>query len=88
MNPVLQINNLHISIETEQGMLHAVRGVDFEVHSKEIVGILGESGAGKSMTMKAVKGLLPPKAQIDTGEMIFQGTSLLSDDTTKSYNCH
>lgn len=83
MNPVLQINNLHISIETEQGMLHAVRGVDFEVHSKEIVGILGESGAGKSMTMKAVKGLLPSKAQINTGEMIFKGTSLLSDDTTK-----
>ena len=77
MMPILEIKNLHISIETQQGRLHAVRGVDIALNPGEIVGILGESGAGKSMTMRAVTGLLPPGARIDEGDVLFDGQSLL-----------
>ncbi|MBQ9929684.1 MAG: ABC transporter ATP-binding protein [Oscillospiraceae bacterium] len=75
--PILEIRNLHISIKTQQGRLHAVRGVDIALNPGEIVGILGESGAGKSMTMRAVTGLIPPDARIDEGEILFDGRSLL-----------
>lgn len=77
MMPILEIKNLDISIETQQGRLHAVRGVDIALNPGEIVGILGESGAGKSMTMRAVTGLLPPGARIDEGDILFDGQSLL-----------
>ena len=49
MMPILEIKNLHISIETQQGRLHAVRGVDIALNPGEIVGILGESGAGRPL---------------------------------------
>ena len=75
--PILEIKNLHISIKTQQGRLHPVRGVDIGLNPGEIVGILGESGAGKSMTMRAVTGLLPPGATVDEGEILFNGRSLL-----------
>lgn len=73
--PILKIRNLHIFIETQQGRLHAVRGVDIALNPGEIVGILGE-GAGKSMTMRAVTALLPPGARIDEGGILFDGQSL------------
>ena len=75
--PILEIKNLHVSIETQQGRLHAVRGVDMGIMPGEIVGVLGESGAGKSMTMRAVTGLLPAGARIDKGDVVFDGRSLL-----------
>ncbi len=84
--PILEIKNLHISIKTQQGRLHAVRGVDMALNPGEIVGILGESGAGKSMTMRAVTGLLPAVASVDEGEIIFNGRSLL-DATEEEMMC-
>ena len=84
--PILEIKNLHISIKTQQGRLHAVRGVDMALNPGEIVGILGESGAGKSMTMRAVTGLLPAVACVDEGEIIFNGRSLL-DATEEEMMC-
>ncbi len=84
--PVLEIKNLHISIKTQQGTLHPVRGVDMGVNPGEIVGILGESGAGKSMTMRAVTGLLPAGATVDKGEILFDGRSLL-DATQEDMMC-
>lgn len=77
MMPILEIKNLHISIDTRQGRLQAVRGVDMAVMPGEIVGILGESGAGKSMTMRAITGLLPAGAGIDEGDIFFNGRSIL-----------
>lgn len=75
--PILEIKNLHVSIETQQGRVYAVRSVDMGIMPGEIVDILGESGAGKSMTMRAVTGLLPADARIDEGDVLFDGQSLL-----------
>ncbi len=61
---------------TEDGVVHAVRGVSFSLRPGEVLGIVGESGSGKSVTSMAVMGLLPDSAQI-TGSVKFRGRELL-----------
>jgi peptide/nickel transport system ATP-binding protein/oligopeptide transport system ATP-binding protein len=56
---------------------HVLNGVELEVGSGRIVGLIGETGAGKSMTATATIGLLPPSAEV-TGEILFEGVDLLS----------
>lgn len=58
--PLLTVENLHVHFHTEGKPLHAVRGVDFALYPKEVLGIVGESGCGKSATAKAIVQLLPP----------------------------
>jgi oligopeptide/dipeptide ABC transporter ATP-binding protein len=74
--PVLQIRDLNVTFRTEDGPVHAVRGVDMDVRAGEVLGIVGESGSGKSVTMLAVLGLLPRTATI-TGSAKFRGEELL-----------
>ena len=71
---VLEIEDLHVTFKTEDGPVHAVRGVDLAVHEGETLGIVGESGSGKSVTMLAIMGLLPRTATI-TGSVKFRGRS-------------
>lgn len=56
-NPVLEVENLQISIPLEEGMLTPVRGVSFEIGEGETLGLVGESGCGKSLTSKAILGI-------------------------------
>ena len=59
----LRVENLRIDIATQSGTLHAVRGVDLELAQGEVLGIVGESGCGKSLTAMGLLGLLPKSAR-------------------------
>src|SRR3954468_11939345 len=74
--PLLQVIDLNVRFPTEDGLVHAVRGVDYALRSGEVLGIVGESGSGKSVTSLAVMGLLPASAQI-TGSVRYRGQELL-----------
>jgi peptide/nickel transport system ATP-binding protein len=76
LQSVLQVAGLDVRLPTEDGIVHAVRGVDFEVAPKEVLAIVGESGSGKSVTSLAILGLLPRKAQV-SGSARFRGRELV-----------
>ncbi|WP_298921964.1 ABC transporter ATP-binding protein [uncultured Roseobacter sp.] len=68
-SPVLSIRNLTVEIPTRHGILRPVDGVSYDIAKGEILGVVGESGAGKSMAGNAVIGLLNPPAHISEGEI-------------------
>ena len=76
MNPVFELNNLHVSLQSHHQEIELVRGVSFAVAPGECLGILGESGSGKSMSMKAAMGLLDHSFHVK-GSAQFQGEELL-----------
>ncbi|MEX0364570.1 MAG: ABC transporter ATP-binding protein [Ruegeria sp.] len=71
--PVLSIRNLTVDIPTRGGVLRPVNGVSYDTAAGEILGVVGESGAGKSMAGNAVIGLLTPPAHIASGEIHLNG---------------
>ena len=71
--PVLSVRNLSISFRTDNGFVHAVRGVSFDLYKGETLCIVGESGSGKSVTNKTIMGILPKNAHIDSGSVTYQG---------------
>ena len=73
---VLDVKDLTVEFPTDDGIVHAVRGVSFTLEPDQVLGIVGESGSGKSVTSLAVMGLLPRSARI-RGEVNFQGRNLL-----------
>lgn len=68
---ILSIKDLKISFKTDNGIVKAVRGVDFDLHKGETVAIVGESGSGKSVTTKAIMGLLANNGTIDSGAIYY-----------------
>ena len=75
---LLTVNNLHVHFRTYAGTVQALRGVDFSLTAGEIVGIVGESGCGKTVTASAIMGIIPaPPGQIVSGEAWFGGRDLL-----------
>jgi len=74
--PLLEVDDLQVSFPTQDGLVHAVRGVSYTLRSGEVLGIVGESGSGKSVTSLAVMGLLPGSAQI-AGSVRYRGQELL-----------
>jgi oligopeptide/dipeptide ABC transporter ATP-binding protein len=75
-DPALQIEHLEVDFRTKDGVVHAVRGIDFTLDRGEVLGIVGESGSGKSVTALATMGLLPRAAEV-RGSIRFQGRELL-----------
>ncbi|WP_299868587.1 ABC transporter ATP-binding protein [uncultured Roseobacter sp.] len=73
-DPVLSIRDLTVEIPTRHGILRPVDGVSYDIAAGEILGVVGESGAGKSMAGNAVIGLLNPPAHIAKGEIRVRGT--------------
>jgi oligopeptide/dipeptide ABC transporter ATP-binding protein len=75
--PLLQIRDLHVWFDLRQGgRLHAVQGVDVTLNVGERVGLVGESGCGKTTAINAVMGLLPPNASL-AGEVLLDGRNIL-----------
>ena len=74
--PVLEVRNLSIAFPVQHGDVNIVDNVSFSVRPGETMGLVGESGCGKSITSMAVMGLLPPTARI-TGEILFKGKNIL-----------
>ncbi len=74
---ILKVNNLVTSFNTEHGVLRAVDGVSFEVKKGKTLGIVGESGCGKSVTSLSIMRLLPkPSGKIENGEISFDGMNI------------
>jgi peptide/nickel transport system ATP-binding protein len=77
MTAVLSIQDLHVAIGQGATTANVLRGVSLEVRPGEVRGLVGESGAGKSMLGRAVLGLLPANARIDKGTIQFEGRDFL-----------
>lgn len=76
--PVLEINQLRTSFFTDDGEIPAVDNISFKLYPGEIVGIVGESGCGKSVTSLSIMGLLPkPQGKIVSGEILLNGEDLV-----------
>jgi peptide/nickel transport system ATP-binding protein len=73
MTPVLEVKNLRVEFPTRRGALVAVDGISFSIAPGEVLGVVGESGAGKSLTGTAVIGLLEPPGRIAAGEIRLEG---------------
>jgi len=77
--PLITFEQLSVSFAAEQGRVQAVQEVSFTIHAGQTLGIVGESGCGKSVTAMSLMGLLPPQAaRIDGGAIRFQGQDLLT----------
>jgi oligopeptide/dipeptide ABC transporter ATP-binding protein len=73
---LLEVDDLRTYFETRSGDVHAVDGVSFTLDRGKTLGIVGESGCGKSVTALSIMGLLVPAARIETGEIRFEGRVL------------
>jgi peptide/nickel transport system ATP-binding protein len=83
--PVLSVRDLRVEFATRRGVLTALDGVSFEINRGEVLGVVGESGAGKSVTGSAVIGLIDPPGRIAGGEIRLAGERIdnLSPDAMR-----
>ena len=82
--PFTEVHDLRVDFHTREGVAHAVNGVDFTLQAGQTVGILGESGSGKSVTAQAIMGILDmPPARIAGGAVRYRGVDLLQMDEAK-----
>ena len=77
VSSILAFENLSIDFETPTGPVHAVRNVNFEVPENKVVGIVGESGCGKSTVISAAINLLSNNAVISSGRISFEQQDIL-----------
>ena len=70
---VIEVKDLDISFKMATGDVHAIRGVDFSLREGEVLALVGESGCGKSISVKTIMGILPESAVINSGEIIYHG---------------
>jgi len=88
VGPVLDVRGLRTVFDTDRGRVAAVDGVSFAVRRGETVGLVGESGCGKSVTSLSIMGLVPdPPGRIAEGQILFEGRDLvgLSEDELRRY---
>jgi oligopeptide transport system ATP-binding protein len=74
--PLLRVDNLHTSFFVKEGEVRAVDGVSFAVDGGQTIGVVGESGCGKSVTGLSILRLVPPPGRIMAGQVIFDGQDL------------
>jgi oligopeptide/dipeptide ABC transporter ATP-binding protein len=75
--PLLEVRGLKTYFYTDDGTVRAVDGVDFEVYPGEVLGLVGESGCGKSVTSLTIMGLIAKPGRVDAGEILLDGENLL-----------
>jgi oligopeptide/dipeptide ABC transporter ATP-binding protein len=78
--PLLDVRDLHTRFATKAGPVHAVNGVSFTVADGELVGLVGETGCGKSVTARSILDLVTPPGRIESGEVRFRGRDLRAVD--------
>jgi len=80
-DPLLEVDTLSVSFATDNGRARVVEDVSFALRSGETVGLVGESGCGKSVTAMSIMRLIPsPPSHVDGGRILFQGNDLLTLD--------
>jgi oligopeptide/dipeptide ABC transporter ATP-binding protein len=79
--PLLAVRGLKVHFHLDEGVVRAVDGVSFDVHPGQVLGIVGESGCGKSVTMRAVLQIVDPPGRIVAGEILFRGGSRRPGET-------
>ena len=86
-NPVLQVEDLSLRYQTRQGEVQAVEGVSFELAQGQSLGLVGESGCGKTSVANGLMGLLPENARLARGRVKLRGTDLLQlpEDEMRAY---
>src|SRR5918992_5674936 len=77
MQHLLEVNNLRTQFPTRNGLVRAVDGVSFHIDPGEVLGVVGESGCGKSITALSIMRLIAAPGKIVSGEIIFDGKDLL-----------
>jgi len=77
-NKLLEVKDLNVRFKTDEGYITTVNGVSFDINQGETLAIVGESGSGKSVTSLSIMGILPKNGDVYNGEIIFDGTNLLS----------
>ena len=73
---LLEVDDLHVSFKTDDGVVQAVRGVSFQVDAGQTLGIVGESGSGKSVSTQTIMGLT--RGARISGQAMFEGRDLLT----------
>ena len=87
MEPLLDVQNLVVRFSTLEGIVHAVNGVSFQLKTGETLGIVGESGCGKSVTVLSVMRLIPePPGKISKGVVNYNDVDLLKIDNARMQN--
>jgi oligopeptide/dipeptide ABC transporter ATP-binding protein len=77
--PLLEVEDLHVEFKTRDGLVKAVNGVSYTVNEGETLGVIGESGSGKSVTAQTIMGILDiPPGKITGGEVRFEGRDMLA----------
>jgi len=85
--PLLEVRNLHVGFQTDHGLLEAVDGVSFSVEAGKTLGLVGESGCGKSVTARAIMRLLEqPSGKVLGGEVLLHGRDILKLDLADMRN--
>jgi oligopeptide/dipeptide ABC transporter ATP-binding protein len=79
-SPLLNVENLEVKYFTREGVLTAIRNINFDVYPGEIVGVVGESGCGKSTVASALMRLLPSNGKISNGRILLNGQDIAALD--------
>lgn len=77
MNSLLEIKNLKVQYNTDHGVVHAVNGIDMEINKGETLGLVGETGAGKSTTALSIMRLISSPGEISGGRILLEGKDLM-----------
>jgi len=75
--PILEVRGLKLAIRTDEGVARVLDHIDFTLEAGHILGIVGESGCGKSTVIRAILGILPQGARVEAGDIRFGGEPLL-----------
>ena len=80
---LLEVKDLHTFFQTREGLVRAVDGVSFQLDDGELLGLVGESGCGKSITALSIMRLIAPPGKITAGQVLFDGRDLLHLSNTE-----